>query len=255
MPNTDPFDSSKSKLAWADKRFTDLQREIEDFGQSDPYEEVVEPHPSEPGHQVRKIVLTKPLPPDIAHITAEVVNSLRSALDAAGYSVALASGKSEPKRTAFPFAGSVEGMANALGGWCKDIPDPIQSLFFGFQSYSGGDDLLWSLNEICNTEKHKIVIPVGAGAFPMGARVHGTGFFEMPQPHVWDREKNEMVLITLGPGAEFNYHFQFRLFVAFGDIKVVSGSEVVRTLGKIGYKINGILKAIEVESHRLGIIK
>jgi len=251
----DPFANSKSKLAWADKRFADLQREIDNFHQLYPCEEVVEPHPNKPGHQVRKIRLTQTVPSDIAHITAEIVGNLRSALDAAGYSIALASGKGDPKSSAFPFAGSVNGMASQLSGRCKDIPSNIQSLFCGFQPYPGGDDLLWALNEICNTEKHKIVIPVGAGAFPMGASAHGTGFFEMPQPHVWNREKNEMVLITLGPGAEFNYHFGFRLFIAFGEIKVVSGSEVLRTLHKIGYKVNSVVVAIDAEARRLGIVK
>ncbi len=98
----DAFDDSKSKIAWAEKRFVDLQREIDNFGQMDTYEEVVEPDPDKPTHQVRKIRLTQALPSDIAHITAEIVNSLRSALDAAGYSIALASGKSEPKRTLSP---------------------------------------------------------------------------------------------------------------------------------------------------------
>ncbi len=146
-------------------------------------------------------------------------------------------------------------MANHLSGLCRDIPEPIQSLFFGFQPYRGGDDLLWALNEIRNTVEHKMVTPVGTGAFPMGAYVHGTGFFQMPRPHVWDSAKNEMVLITLGAGAEFNYQFNFRLFVAFGEIEVVKGMEVIQTLNKIGYKVQSILASIEAESKRLGIIK
>ena len=250
---TNPFGDAKSKLAWAEKRFTDLQPEVNNFGNLNSYEEVIEPHPDKPDHQVHKIRLTQLLPRDIAHITEEVVNSLRSALDAASYAVALASGKSSPKYSAFPFAGSVTGMAQSLGGWCKDIPAPIQSLFFGFQPYAGGDDLLWSLNEICNTQKHKIVVPVGTGAYPMGARARGTGFFEMPTPHVWEGEKNEMKLITLGPGAQFDYEFNFRLFVAFGEIKVVGGSELLGTLYKIGHKVETILTAIEAESRRIGL--
>lgn len=88
----------------------------------------------------------------------------------------------------------------------------------------------------------------------MGARVQGIGFFEMPQPHVWDSVKNEMVLITLGPEAEFRYQFNFRMCVAFGEIKVVSKSAVLGTLYKIGHKVDSILSAIETESRRLAII-
>jgi hypothetical protein len=251
---SDPFADAKSKLAWANKRFADLQREVRNFGQLYPYKEIVEPHPDKPGHQVRKIRLIQALPPDIAHITAEIVNSLRSTLDVAGYAIALACGKSNPKSTAFPFAGSVDGMALTLGGRCKDIPPQIQSLFFGFQPYAGGDDLLWALNEICNTEKHKIVIPIGTGAYPMAEYAHGTGFMQIPSPHVWNSEKNEMELITLGPGAQFDYEFDFTLFVAFGQIKIVGHSELIDTLRKIGHKVDTILVAIEAESRRLGFI-
>ena len=250
---TNALESSEQKIAWAEKRFLDLQREINNFGQLDAYKEVIEPHPDKPGHQVRKIRLTQPLPPDIAHITAEVVNNLRSALDAAGYAIALASGKTAPKSTAFPFAGSVTTMAAAIGGRCKDIPAPIQSLFFGFQPYCGGDDLLWALNEVCNTEKHKIVIPIGTVAAPASTSIRGTGFFEVPQPHKWDSAKNEMVLVTLGPESEFDYEFIFRMFVGFGDIRIVGGWEVLQTLGRFGAKVNSILAAINAECRRIGL--
>jgi hypothetical protein len=181
------------------------------------------------------------------------VHNLRSALDTAGYDIAVASGVTSPKNSAFPFAGSIGQMANALGR-SKDLPPQIQSLFCGFQPYPGGDDLLWALNEMCNTDKHRMLIPMGQGMVRASAAVRGTGFFSMPDPHVWDRTKNEMELITLGPGATFNYHFDFRLFVAFSEIKVVDGEEVLRTFYELGRSVQSILTAIEAESRRIGII-
>jgi len=41
----------------------------------------------------------------------------------------------------------------------------------------------------------------------------------MPDPHRWDSAKNEMEIITFGPGAKFDYKFVFRLFIAFGEIE------------------------------------
>jgi hypothetical protein len=250
----DIFESSKQKFAWAEKRFGDLQREIENFGQLHPYKEVTEPHPDKVGYEVRKIILTKPLPLDIAHITAEVVGSLRGTLDNAGYSIAVASGKINPKSTAFPFAGSAEGMAKAIKGRCGDIPPQFHSLFCGFQPYPGGNDFLWALNEVCNTEKHKIVIPMGNGAYPMGAYARGPRFFSIPTPHVWDSAKNEMVLITLGPGTDFNYQFNFLFFVAFGEVKFVERKEVIKVLHRMGGIVQSLLVAMEAEARRTKLI-
>jgi hypothetical protein len=252
----DIFESSRQKIAWAEKRLTELEREISDFGQLNPYEQVTEPHPDKPGHVVHKIKLTYALPPAIAHITGEVANSLRSALDNAGYSIAVAAGCVNPKSSAFPFAGSADGMSKAIGGRCKDIPQPIQSLFCGFQPYPGGNYLLWALNEICNTDKHKIAIPFGTGAYPIGVSARGTGgYMCIPTPHIWDSAKNEMTLITLGPGVKFDYEFDFRFFVAFGEIKLVAGKPVVSVLNAVGSIVQGVLVAIEAESRRLGFVK
>lgn len=251
---SDPFESSKNKLARAHEHFLDLQKKIIEFTDIDPYERVIEPHPDKPGYVVHKVKLTQALPPSIGDIAGDMVNNLRSALDHAGYAVAVAAGAKDPKFTAFPFAGSAAQMANALGR-SKDIPPQIQSLFCGFQPYPRGNEYLWALNEICNTDKHKIAIPIGQGVVNVGTRIRGTGFFEMPDPHVWDRTKNEMILVTFGPETEFEYEFNFRLFVAFDEIKIVGGKPLLGTLDAMGSIVERILVAVDAEARRIGIFK
>ncbi len=77
----------------------------------------------------------------------------------------------------------------------------------------------------------------------------------MPDPHVWDSAKNEMELVTLGPGAEFDYDFKFTLSVAFNKIKVVDGQPALRVLDELGCKVQSILMAIEAEARRLGCVQ
>jgi hypothetical protein len=140
-------------------------------------------------------------------------------------------------------------------GRAKDLPPQIQSLFCGFQPYLGGDDLLWALNEICVADKHKMVIPVGAGVLRTSASVHVTGWFSMPDPHVWNRAKNEMEVVTILEGSTFEYNFDFRMFIAFNEIQIVDGKPVVSVLHEIGGKVKSILMAMEAESRRLKIVK
>jgi hypothetical protein len=253
-PIPDPFESSRRKLARADKHFGDLHRELQAFMYGNPYERVAEPHPEKAGHVLEKIRMTKPIPDSIADLTADIAVTLRSALDNAGYSLAVAGGVATPRYCAFPFAGSVDKMASGLGR-AKDIPEIIYPLFCGFQPYKGGNDLLWALNEVANTDKHKMMIPVGQALRPYGTNIHGTGFFSMPQPHVWDRTKNEMVLVELGPGATFHYDFQFTFHIAFHDIDIIDGQPVLGILHQFGSVVQRVLMAIEAESRRLGIIK
>jgi len=145
-------------------------------------------------------------------------------------------------------------MASSIGR-AKDLPKEIQSLFCGFQPYLGGDDLLWALNEICITDKHKIAVPIGHALVkgPMG--LQGTGRFWTPDRPVWDRTKNEMVIIGFGPSAKYTYDFKFQLFVAFNEVKVVDGKPVFAVLNTLCRKVESILMGIEAESRRLGIIK
>ena len=63
---TDPFDSSRRKLARAEEHFGDLQGEIEDFNEKQPYERIVEPHPDKPGHTIEKVRMTHEIPASIA---------------------------------------------------------------------------------------------------------------------------------------------------------------------------------------------
>ena len=249
----DPFESSRRKIARAKEHFADLKRKIQDFERIHPYESVVELHPDEPNHKVHKVKLTQALPGAIADVTADMAQNLRNALDNAGYAVSVASGRVAPKFTAFPFAGSLAQMPNSLGR-SKDIPPQIQSLFCGFQPYPEGDDLLWALNEISVADKHKMVIPIGTAIRRIGAAVEGTGYVEIPDPHVWYRTKNEMVLFTTGFQTDYKYDFNFRVFVAFNEIRVVDGQPVLKVLDALSNKIEGILLAIEAEAHRLGVV-
>jgi hypothetical protein len=251
--NADPFDDSRRKAARAEQHFVELVKEVEGYHQDQPLEKVEVPHPTMPGHQLHKIVLRKKLPDSIADITGDILNNLRSALDIAAHTVAGASGAQGPRNSAFPFARNLAQMAQALGR-SKDLPETMQSLFVGLQPYLGGDDILWALNEMCNTDKHKMLVPVGAAAVRVGARVGGTGFFSMPDPHIWDRKKNEMDLITFGPGSTYECFFDFHAFVAINDIKAVDGMPVVDVLHKMGLRVLDVLNVIEAESRRLGYV-
>jgi hypothetical protein len=254
MPH--PFDSSRRKLDRARAHFLNLQGKVATFINSDPYQEVVDPHPDKPDHEIHKIKPTRESGggvDDIGDDFGEFAFNLRSALDNAGYSIARASGKPNSKNCNFPFSGSLDEWNT---GRCADLPREIQSLFFGFQPYFGGDDLLCAINAACNTDKHRSVVPAVNTVMREHASFIGTRFFEMPLKHAWDYAKNEMVLITLGPGSpsDIKYTFHFTAFVALGDIRGVAGQEILGVANAMGCKVESILMAVEAQCRRLKII-
>ena len=257
---SDPFASSRSKLAWAKENLLpDLHRRIEEFGNLNPYAKVIEPDPQTPGWEIHKIKLVRPFPEAFGNLVGDLVGNLREALDTAGYSIAVAANSPRTKNTAFPFARDVTQMASSIGR-SADLPKEIQSLFCGFQPYRGGDDLLWALNELCNGKKHKIVTTMGTIMWRGQASARGYGRpFSMPDPHKWDSTKDEMVVISLGPiavpDAKWDYNFDFHPFVAIHEIPVVQGKPVFAVLYDLCCKVESILMAIEAESRRLGIVK
>ncbi len=251
----DPFDSSHRKMDRAEKHFSNLQGKVSAFVQSNPYHRVVEPDTNKPDHEVHKIKPSRELSGelnDIADDFGEFVSNLRSALDNAGFAIASATGKPDAKNSYFSFSGSLKDWNT---GRCADLPREIQSLFFGFQPYFGGDDLLCAINAACNTDKHRSVVP----AFTILAReyvsVRGTRFFEMPLEHSWDRAKNEMVVMTLGPGSpdDVKYDFQFTAFVSLDKIPAITGEPILAIAHAMSSKVESILMAIEAECRRLKI--
>jgi hypothetical protein len=250
------FQSSYQKLNNAKKHIDSLEVEIESFTRMRPYEKIEEPDPEEPQNTVHKLRLTSQLPDAITDTTADAIANIRNALDHAGYTCATASGKADPKNCSFPFGDSLEHLNRKGGTLSKstDIPEAIQSLFVGFKPYKGGDDLLWALHKLNIADKHKITLPIGSGIFRRGVKFSGAGYWLMPEPHVWDREKNEMVIITLGPETKYDVDMTFDIFVAFNGIEHVDGQPVLPVLQELHKKVESIVNTIEAEAKRLNVV-
>lgn len=245
--------SPQIKLERAGSHIQDLRKVIQEFIHSRPYGKVEEPDSKVPANTVHKIVLTKPVPDAVYSLTADAVSNLRNALDNAGYALAVAGGIADPKNCAFPFAGTIANLTKSSIGRCKDLPAGIQSLFVGFQPYRDGDSLLWALNEICIADKHKAILPLGSAAIRTSASIRGTGYFSMPEPHKWNRDRNEMVLITLGPETKYDLDLQFRLHIAFNGIEFVDGRPVDAVVVELYNKVASMLETIDAEATRLGL--
>jgi hypothetical protein len=251
---SDPFDSSRRKIARAKNHLTDLKREVLFFFEQKPYEIFTDPDPTNPKHLVHKLRLTCQIPDAFSAATGDVVDNLRAALDHAMYGVAIASGCKNPREAYFPFSKDAASFERTLKGRCRDVPQEIYPLLRSYEPYKGGSETLWALNLLCIANKHKLVVPVGTATFNAGMSFSATGFVSMPYDHAWNRIKNEMELFTADPMAQLKGNFNLGFYIAFGEIESVDGKPAIETLDLFVDMVETILREIEAESRRLGFI-
>ncbi len=160
---TDIFRSAKSVLSRANHHIADLENAIKVFSPDKPYTHSVE-HDLETGHYVHVLRFSESFSDDISCIMFDAVNNLRASLDQMTYAIAVKHRGAPEKWAYFPFAKDAHHWPNRINGLKNDLPPEITAIFDRFKPYKGGNDTLWALNEIANTKKHAILVPVDFGS-------------------------------------------------------------------------------------------
>jgi hypothetical protein len=201
---------------------------------------------------MHKVKITKPFYVAMTDASAEALEALRSALDQAGYAAAVASGLVKPKNSKFPFGDDLAGLENVIARrGSKDLPDEILALFCGFKPYKGGNNVLWALIKLANTNKHALLAPNSfiSGGFSVQS---GSGPVTVLHPAHWDRSKNEITFAHSPVGIPFNYHIQLAVAVAFDEIETARDMPAIDFLNAAAGIVESIILATEAECRRLG---
>ena len=248
---TDPFYGSLRAVARAKDHTENLHAEMRRFLGPHPYELVIEPD-ADGVNEVHKVRLTSgEMPPILADIAFDAVCTLRAALDRAGYEVAVASGNTSPKHTHFPF-GSAATKFNT--GRSKDIPAEILNVMREFKPYRGGNDGLWSINELRNIGNHRRIATVGMATSHLNIEHMTVSKAKIMFQPRWDREKHEMILAIVEPGGKAEYKLEIRAFVAFDDVEPIRGQPAVAFLRGAASVVERVVMAVEAEARRIGLI-
>src|ERR1700733_1094935 len=250
----DPFHSSKYSIQHAKRHVATFETEVSIFFNSRPYASVVE-HNANRTEDFHKIKLIRPMPAALSGIAFDAVNNLRPALDQACHAVGIAHG-GKTRHSHFPFGDSlkqIEGQTKGKGH-SSNMPQEIIDLILGFKPYKGGNDLLWSLNQLCNSQKHEIVMPsaIAVGGMHIENMVMQNAI-SMQFPPKWDSSKNEMVIAHLKHGSQYQNNFQIQTFIAIGDVDVIRNQPAVGVLNELVRITESIVTAIEAESLRIGL--
>jgi hypothetical protein len=256
---TDPLYSAKLSIKRACEHLDDLVARIDQFFRKNPGQYVSEPDP-DGIHEVHKIKFSERFPIEWCVIATEIIEHLRASLDHATFaSFFLATGKMESNFTAFPFGKTAGDLDKSVRGRSKHLLPEIQTLLRSFNGYKGGNDLLYTLNDLANDCKHGLVTFI-AGAIA-GGQVSGTaakwaeGGVQFADPPIWDVEKNEIAYARVRLGANFEHQGKMQVYVSVPHAEHLPGIGATGILDKIGAEVARVVEEIEAKCRELGILK
>jgi len=244
--STNHFKSPLMRLRRASENLSKLDKCVANYFKKQPYRKTVE-HVPEENMDHHKVVLTKSFPERATNLAVEAIEGFRSSLDQAAYASACYAGREGSKFASFPIVANEEDLEVRIKGASKDLPEEAKEVIRSYKPFKEGNQSLFLLNELCNSNKHRLIVPVGmgtAGVKYQDMTISGTGSIPVPK---WNKEKQELVFGSFQPGTEFKYNVEISFYAAF-DASEASGLSVIDTMREIEEEVRNIIRDM-----RLGV--
>lgn len=231
----------------------DLGRQVRTFLDTKPYRLVVD-HDVERRKDVYKLVGPS-LPDQFALVAFDMVSNLRAALDRAAFATARVQ-YPESSQAHFPFGVGLHDYKRVRGpkGTSRDIPEEVFQVMLSLAPHKGGNVALWAMNEMCNTNKHAILVPLAHGMNTL-LQMRGTQWprgLEVHKP-IWDSAKNEAIWAVVDHGVSPQHDVQIQIVVATSEIGPIASKPAGPFFNAMCSEVERALVAIEGEARRIGL--
>jgi hypothetical protein len=202
------------------------------------------------GFEERRYKVKDKVPLEIAFITFDVVNELRSSLDYCVYeAVRMLTGKDDPSSTKFPFGDSYLMAERQFNGKAKDVPISIRDYLLEFGPFPKGDRYLWPLNKIRNRKIHRTIAVMATK--PTQFSLGGDGAIDyLEYVNEWDEEKKELTYLR-GRNISDGIEAIVRIDVAFTEDTPLAGEPLLGSLADIHDIVENVVLRLESETARL----
>jgi hypothetical protein len=141
----------------------ELATTVSDFLKTNPYAVGTKRNP-ETRHLIYYLVSVADVPPCVAAIAGEVLQSLRSALDLVAYQLVLA-GNGKPgafDKISYPIFASLRDYEAGKAGRIPGLSKPAIKVVDATKPYKGGNDPLWQIHKLNIVDKHRLMLTVGS---------------------------------------------------------------------------------------------
>lgn len=246
---TVPFCSAKLRISRAEEHLQTLNAEIDKFFAKNPGRYVSEPDFNRT-QEIHKICFDERLPIEWRILATEIIEHLRASLDHATVATFfLKTGRLDSNYISFPFGKTADDLDNSIRGRSKDLVPEIKTFLRGFNAYKGGNDLLYSLNKLCNSSKHTLITFVVGSALELEMKSSGdlqqVNFVE---ECFWDSSKNEIIYARSPLSFQFQHQIKVRVYIALRDpVHSACLQHAPGFLGDLCSETKRVILAIEAE--------
>ena len=218
------FDGPRIKLQQAHKHLSTLNDQQRTYFLSEPFEMVFEQ--MRDGKHAIKIKLCMDVPDDVFGTAADIIGNIRSSLDLAVSACARMDGATDLSGIYFPFADDEIKWASKVKPRNRKYSDKVADKLSTFRPWKGGDNLLYSINDLANADKHRVITPIALGVSDKvirGYQAH-SDFVSILNPR-WDPVKKEMTLMIVGSFTRLASidEAEIKAYFGFGDIAELKG--------------------------------
>jgi hypothetical protein len=148
-----------AKIERAEKHVNDFTAEWIAFSRR-AYEVIADEELDEAGRRNFRLRIKEDAPLSLSTNIGDAVSNMRSALDYLVYQLLDSRGVEVGRHHYFPISGSAEKFETSYGGKIKGVGDEAVSIIKGLKPYKGGTDGFWHLDELCRTDKHRLLLTV-----------------------------------------------------------------------------------------------
>lgn len=239
------LDGPRLKIERANAHISEVRERVVKFLAANPCEMFKDVGPGD-AEECFKVRATGETPGEIAVICGEIIYGLRSALDQLACALATQNGHSDVRGTYFPFAGSKEEFEAPVNRKkTSKLSTAAVSLIDSLQPYKGGNDLLWALNTLGNTDKHQMLIPMAAAN--LGARLQlagrplGTMEHTFKVPKSWQVLDPNATIFIYPAGMQLSGEITVLTDISFRGVAAVAGQPVVTVLEQLASLTEGTI--------------
>jgi hypothetical protein len=251
----------RTKIDRAKQHIRDAETTIRTFLDTKPYVVGTKRNP-QTRELIYYLVSVRETPHELAAIAGDALQNLRSALDHLAYQLVFVgtNGNGPFDHVYFPIFDDVVKYEAGKHGRVKGMRSDAISAIDAVKPYRGGDDTLWRLHKLNNSDKHRLLLTVGSAyrsvdigghlhrklveAFPESSGSPAISLHLRPADRLCPLKAGDELFIDQAD-AKVDEGLKFTFDIALSEPQVAEGEPLVETVKQMADVIDGLIPHFE----------
>jgi hypothetical protein len=196
---------------------------------------------------VWRACVEREIPSDFPTIIGDILQNLRASLDHLAWQLVLSNGQIPTKATGFPIFETLEVYKIRAPKKVKGMAQGAIDLIDAFKPYGGGNEDLWGLHVLNNSDKHRLLLVVGA--VHVSTSIDVNKIMPYPAEALVRLPPRRNIAFPLDHGTELlrirsgelEEDPQFAFNIMFGDAQIMNGEPLLPPLDQLSNLIDSII--------------